>query len=173
MGVQEVVGTDEAALDAVVAADVELMALREEEAEIQSRLNAVSLDDKPGAEDAPQPSNSAANDADNDRLAEIYERLAVGFLTCVDACVGLQPRNVLFGMHGHGGHEIFVVCVECMHGHGHVRHGGSLCQHPSAIAREAMVACQTGVTSQMAAAHRGLSQYHGPVKGPTRALVSR
>ncbi|CAL8461952.1 g1483 [Coccomyxa elongata] len=73
---QEVVGTDEAALDAVVAADVELMALREEEAEIQSRLNAVSLDEKPGVDDAPQPSTSAANDTDNDRLAEIYERLA-------------------------------------------------------------------------------------------------
>lgn len=84
VGVQEVVGTDEAALDAVVAADVELMALREEEAEIQSRLNAVSLDDKPGVDDAPQPSTSAVTDADNDRLAEIYERLAVGFLTCLN-----------------------------------------------------------------------------------------
>ena len=69
------VGTDEAALDAVVAADVELMALKTEEADIQSRLNAVSLED-----DAPQPSTSAANDADNDRLAEIYERLAVSLL---------------------------------------------------------------------------------------------
>jgi ATP-binding cassette subfamily F protein 1 len=72
-----VVGTDEAALDAVVAADVELMALRAEEADIQLRLNAVSLDDRPADDDAPQPSTSAANDADNDRLAEIYERLAV------------------------------------------------------------------------------------------------
>lgn len=74
---QEVVGTDEAALEAVVAADVELMALREEEAEIQSRLNAVSLEDNPADGDAPQASTSATNDADNDRLAEIYERLAV------------------------------------------------------------------------------------------------
>ncbi|EIE25084.1 P-loop containing nucleoside triphosphate hydrolase protein [Coccomyxa subellipsoidea C-169] len=73
---QEVVGTDEAALEAVVAADVELMALREEEAEIHSRLNAVSLEDNPADGDAPQASTSAANDADNDRLAEIYERLA-------------------------------------------------------------------------------------------------
>ena len=79
-------GTDEAALDAVVAADVELMALREEEADIQSRLNAVSLDD------APQASASAANDADNDRLAEIYERLAVGFLTYLHADTALQPQ---------------------------------------------------------------------------------
>ena len=70
-------GTDEAALDAVVAADVELMALRAEEADIQLRLNAVSLDERPADDDAPQPSTSAANDADNDRLAEIYERLAV------------------------------------------------------------------------------------------------
>lgn len=65
-------GTDDSALEAVVAADVELMALKEEESEIQNRLNALSLD----ATDS-QPSTSAANDADNDRLAEIYERLAV------------------------------------------------------------------------------------------------
>lgn len=85
-------GTDEAALDAVVAADVELMALRAEEADIQSRLNAVSLDDRPADDDALQPSTSAANDADNDRLAEIYERLAVSILR-MHACkkMGLFP----------------------------------------------------------------------------------
>jgi hypothetical protein len=70
-----VVGTDDSALEAVVAADVELMLLRAEEAEIQARLNTLSLD--AGAEGESQPSTSAANDADNDRLAEIYERLAV------------------------------------------------------------------------------------------------
>ena len=72
---QEVVGTDESALDAVVAADAELMALREEEAEIQSRLGAVSLEDNP--DNAPEASTSAADDADNDRLAAIFDRLAV------------------------------------------------------------------------------------------------
>ena len=73
--VQEVVGTEELALDAVVAADAELMALGAEEADIQNRLGAVSLEDDPG--DAPEASTSAANDADNDRLAAIYDRLAV------------------------------------------------------------------------------------------------
>lgn len=73
--VQEVVGTEELALDAVVAADAELMALRAEEADIQNRLGAVSLEDDPG--EAPEASTSAANDADNDRLAAIYDRLAV------------------------------------------------------------------------------------------------
>jgi len=72
---QEVVGTDESALDAVVAADAELMALREEEADIQTRLGAVSLEDNP--DNAPEASASAADDADNDRLAAIFDRLAV------------------------------------------------------------------------------------------------
>lgn len=72
---QEVVGTDESALDAVVAADAELMALREEEADIQTRLGAVSLEDNPDS--APEASASAADDADNDRLAAIFDRLAV------------------------------------------------------------------------------------------------
>lgn len=75
VNVQEVVGTEDSALDAVVAADAELMALRAEEADIQNRLGAVSLEDHPG--DAPEASTSAANDADNDRLAAIYDRLAV------------------------------------------------------------------------------------------------
>lgn len=77
---QEVVGTDESALDAVVAADMELMELRAEEADIQNRLGAVSLEDGPevNPEDPPpEASTSAANDADNDRLAAIYDRLAV------------------------------------------------------------------------------------------------
>ncbi len=104
---QEVVGTDDSALQAVIAADAELMALRAEEAEIQNRLGAsevqnrlgsASLEDgaagtsaaengsgaergaaEPGGREATPPvaSTSAANDADNDRLAEIYDRLAV------------------------------------------------------------------------------------------------
>ena len=81
--VQEVVGTDESALDAVVAADAELMALRAEEAEIQQRLGGISLEDAP--EVAPEASTTAANDADNDRLAAIYDRLEVGS-TCLWNC---------------------------------------------------------------------------------------
>lgn len=74
--VQEVVGTDESALDAVVAADAELMALRAEEAGIQQRLGGISLEDAP--EVPSEASTNAANDADNDRLAAIYDRLEVG-----------------------------------------------------------------------------------------------
>ena len=157
---QEVVGTDDSALQAVIAADAELMALREEEAQIQARLGGLGLDDAPapssttaapsspadapsaaaaaapngkaaaarqrgddaedleGDEDEedededeeddeedeeeeqgeeqhrvkeperrkgeaappPEASTSAAADADGDRLAEIYERLAVRWL---------------------------------------------------------------------------------------------
>ena len=76
---QEVVGTDESALDAVVAADAELMALRAEEAEIQQRLGAISLEDAP--EVPSEAGTTAANDADNDRLAAIYDRLEVGSTT--------------------------------------------------------------------------------------------
>ena len=74
-------GTEEPALDAVVAADAELMALRAEEADIQARLGAVSLEDAP--ESPPEASTSAANDADNDRLAAIYDRLAVRACPCL------------------------------------------------------------------------------------------
>ena len=152
---QEVVGTDDSALQAVIAADAELMALREEEAQIQARLGGLGLDDAPApsgtaaapgttditgtttaaapngkadagqrrgndvedmedgdeededegddeededeeeeeqhgkkeperrkqeAAPAPEASTSAAADADGDRLAEIYERLAVRWL---------------------------------------------------------------------------------------------
>ena len=74
--VQEVVGTDESALDAVVAADAELMALRAEEADIQQRLGGISLEDAP--EVPSEAGTTAASDADNDRLAAIYDRLEVG-----------------------------------------------------------------------------------------------
>lgn len=81
-------GTEEPALDAVVAADAELMALRAEEADIQIRLGAVSLEDNP--ESPPEASTSAANDADNDRLAAIYDRLAVRDCSSRAACASCQ-----------------------------------------------------------------------------------
>lgn len=43
---QEVVGDDRSALQAVVAADTELMELREEEEEINAKLQDITLDDK-------------------------------------------------------------------------------------------------------------------------------
>ena len=43
---QEVVGDDRSALQAVVAADTELMELREEEEEINAKLQDTTLDDK-------------------------------------------------------------------------------------------------------------------------------
>ncbi|KAL6782065.1 hypothetical protein ACKKBF_B10535 [Auxenochlorella protothecoides x Auxenochlorella symbiontica] len=68
---QEVVGTDQSALASVVAADVELMALRAEEAEINSKLSDMGLEEGAGP---------AANEAEDgtaaDRLNEIYERMA-------------------------------------------------------------------------------------------------
>ena len=78
-----------------MAADAELMALRAEEADIQARLGAVSLEDHP--ESQPEASPSAANDADNDRLAAIYDRLAVRACPCLsfsdnaDACCAWYP----------------------------------------------------------------------------------
>lgn len=90
-------GTDDSALDAVIAADVELMELKAEEADIQSRLNAVSLDEKPsGGDEEPQPTTSAANDADNDRLAEIYDRLAVSATPCMQALMTMIFQNGRF-----------------------------------------------------------------------------
>ena len=60
---QEIVGDDRTALEAVVAADAKLMALRAEEAEITKRS-------EEGAN-----SSSATADADGERLAEIYEEI--------------------------------------------------------------------------------------------------
>eukprot|EP00891_Asterochloris_glomerata_P000400 jgi/Astpho2/400/Aster-03452 len=61
---QEVVGDDRSALQAVVAADTELMELREEEEEINAKLQDITLDDK-------------TFDADeaSERLNEVYERM--------------------------------------------------------------------------------------------------
>ena len=68
---QEVAGSDDSALRAVVAADVELMGLREEEAEILARQEGSENGDANGA------SNSAdeEEEADSERLNEIYERM--------------------------------------------------------------------------------------------------
>ncbi|KAK2080085.1 hypothetical protein QBZ16_002481 [Prototheca wickerhamii] len=83
---QEVVGTDQSALASVVAADVELMALRAEEAEIEARLAGVRLEDdeENGGEENGGPKDtttgtndaSAEQDSDADRLTAIYERMA-------------------------------------------------------------------------------------------------
>ena len=64
---QEVVGSDESALQAVVAADVELLELKEEEAEILERQEANGDAEANGADEQ--------NDVDSDRLNEIYERM--------------------------------------------------------------------------------------------------
>ena len=66
---QEVVGSDESALQAVVAADVELLELKEEEAEILERQEANGDAEANGADEQ--------NDVDSDRLNEIYERMQV------------------------------------------------------------------------------------------------
>ena len=79
---QEVAGSDDSALRAVVAADVELMRLREEEAEIVARQE--------GAEEGEANGNGNANghtstsgadqdDLDSSRLNEIYERMQVEY----------------------------------------------------------------------------------------------
>ena len=49
MFLQEVVGDERTALQAVVAADVELMELREEEEQLNKQLQDSSLEDKPKA----------------------------------------------------------------------------------------------------------------------------
>lgn len=74
---QEIVGSDDSALQAVVAADVELMELRQEEAEILGRQDAAEgTGATNGTAEAP-----AADDEGSDRLNEIYERMQVQYLT--------------------------------------------------------------------------------------------
>lgn len=64
---QEVVGTEDSALASVVAADVELMNLRKEEAELNKKLNDMDIgDEKAGDEEGEI----------GDRLNEIYERMS-------------------------------------------------------------------------------------------------
>lgn len=55
-GMQEVVGDDRSALQAVVAADVELMELREEEEQLNKQLQETSLEDRPKGFDADEAS---------------------------------------------------------------------------------------------------------------------
>ena len=59
---QEVVGTDDSALESVVAADVELINLRKEEAELNKKLNEMQLEDED-------------EEGLGDRLTEIYDRM--------------------------------------------------------------------------------------------------
>ena len=69
-------GTDDSALQAVVAADVELMELGQEEAEILARQEA----DENGHGTANGETSAGATqeeDDDSDRLNEIYERMQV------------------------------------------------------------------------------------------------
>lgn len=68
-------GSDDSALRAVVAADVELMSLREEEAEILARQERSENGDANG--DASH-SGDDEDDMDSGRLNEIYERMQVG-----------------------------------------------------------------------------------------------
>lgn len=73
---QEVVGTDDSALASVVAADVELMALRREEAEINAKLAELDLaKDANGAAAAAGGENEDEGDLGH-RLTEVYERMA-------------------------------------------------------------------------------------------------
>ena len=53
---QEVVGDERSALQAVVAADAELMELREEEEQLNKQLQEASLEDKPKGFDADEAS---------------------------------------------------------------------------------------------------------------------
>ena len=62
--IQEVVGDERTALQAVVAADVELMELREEEEQLNKQLQDSSLDDKP------KPKGFDADEA-SERLNEV------------------------------------------------------------------------------------------------------
>lgn len=76
---QEVVGTEASALESVVAADVELMALREEETEINEKLGALDLANN-GTSDKPAAGGTGTGTADEGdlagRLTEIYEKMA-------------------------------------------------------------------------------------------------
>ena len=80
---QEVVGDERTALQAVVAADAELMELREEEEELNQQLQDASLEEQPKGFDADEASQ---------RLNE------VSFLACLQAGVtwaasAMAPRK--------------------------------------------------------------------------------
>ena len=68
-------GTDDSALQAVVAADVELMELRQEEAEILARQEAD--ENGHGTANGETSAGATQEDDDSDRLNEIYERMQV------------------------------------------------------------------------------------------------
>jgi ATP-binding cassette subfamily F protein 1 len=73
---QEVVGTEASALESVVAADVELMALRAEEAVINEKLGALDLGNDSSAGTGAGTA-AAADEGDlAGRLTEIYEKMA-------------------------------------------------------------------------------------------------
>lgn len=78
---QEVAGSDDSALRAVVAADVELMQLREEEAEITARQESSEHTEANGngrqANGDASTSGADQDEADATRLNEIYERMQV------------------------------------------------------------------------------------------------
>ena len=69
---QEVVGDDRTAIEAVVAADVELMKLREEEKDLNEKLGSLSLE---GAEGTATAAEENADEEANLRLNEIYEKM--------------------------------------------------------------------------------------------------
>ena len=77
---QEVAGSEDSALRAVVAADVELMKLREEEAEITARQDSVD-DSHTNGNGTTSTSGVDQEELDSTRLNEIYERMQVKMLT--------------------------------------------------------------------------------------------
>ena len=81
---QEVVGTEDTALQSVVAADVELIALRDEEAAINEQLSALDVGGGGDGDGSSTQDKTMAMAAEGDgedadlatRLTEIYERMA-------------------------------------------------------------------------------------------------
>ena len=69
---QEIVGDERTALQAVVEADVELMALRAEEAELTNRMNRASLEE---GETVLKGGEEGEGLDDADRLTEVYEKM--------------------------------------------------------------------------------------------------
>lgn len=78
MALQEVAGSEDSALRAVVAADVELMRLREEEAEITARQDSAENGEANGHTST---SGVDQDELDSARLNEIYERMQARFQT--------------------------------------------------------------------------------------------
>jgi ATP-binding cassette subfamily F protein 1 len=72
---QEVVGDERSALQAVVAADLELMKLRQEEEELNQHLAAASLEDGDAAKQSADLPADFDQDAASERLNQVYERM--------------------------------------------------------------------------------------------------